>query len=130
MPGSTPIYALPYDSLTDPPDGADMGQDLAEAIEDELARIDAALPLSLPLASIALVQSSVVTTASVVASKAISWGKTLPGTVSAIATAISGTTQHPLEMGVSSITSTGVTVNAYSTVGGELGFNVIGIGVA
>lgn len=130
MPGSTPIYGLPYDSLTDPPDGADMGEDLALEIEAELARIDAAVPLAFPLASIAVVQTSVVTTASVVASKAVSWGKTLPGTVSAVAIAISDLAQHPVEMGVSSITSTGATVNAYSTVGGTIGFNVIGIGVA
>lgn len=47
---TTPIYALPYQSLTDPPDGPSLGQDLAEAVETELDRIDddvAALPTGL-----------------------------------------------------------------------------------
>lgn len=37
---TTPIYGLPYQSLTDPPDGPNLGEDLALAVEDELARID------------------------------------------------------------------------------------------
>lgn len=38
---STSVYALPFQALTDPPNGAGLGQDLAEAVETELARIDA-----------------------------------------------------------------------------------------
>lgn len=38
---TTPVYGLPYQTLTDPPHGPDLGRLLAEAIEDELARIDA-----------------------------------------------------------------------------------------
>jgi hypothetical protein len=38
---TTPVYALPYQSLTDPPDGAALGEDLALAVEAELSRIDA-----------------------------------------------------------------------------------------
>lgn len=41
MPGTTPIYGLPYQSLDDPPHGPNLGQNLAEAVETELARIDA-----------------------------------------------------------------------------------------
>ncbi len=36
----TSKYGLPYQELTDPPDGASLGEDLAEAVEDELTRID------------------------------------------------------------------------------------------
>lgn len=36
----TPIYGLPYPSLTEPPDGPDQFGDMALAIETELARID------------------------------------------------------------------------------------------
>lgn len=42
MPGSTTTYGLPYQTLSDPPHGPNLGQDLAEAVEDELVRIDAA----------------------------------------------------------------------------------------
>lgn len=38
---TTPIYALPYQSLADPPDGPHLGSDLALAVEAQLARIDA-----------------------------------------------------------------------------------------
>lgn len=37
---NTPIYGLPYPSLTEPPDGPDQIQALAEAVETELSRID------------------------------------------------------------------------------------------
>lgn len=40
MPGTTPTYSLPYQELTDAPDGASLGEDLALAVETELARID------------------------------------------------------------------------------------------
>lgn len=42
MAGTTPTYALPYQTLDDPPDGPSLGEDLALAVEDELERIDAA----------------------------------------------------------------------------------------
>ncbi len=38
---TTPIYGLPYQGLTDSPNGASLGADLALAVETELARIDA-----------------------------------------------------------------------------------------
>lgn len=38
---NTPIYGLPYPQLTEPPDGPAQFQALAEAVETELARIDA-----------------------------------------------------------------------------------------
>lgn len=37
---TTPIYGLPYPSLSDPPNGAAQIQALAEAVESELQRID------------------------------------------------------------------------------------------
>lgn len=40
MPGTTPIYGLPYQSLGDPPHGPNLGQELAGTVEIELARID------------------------------------------------------------------------------------------
>jgi hypothetical protein len=40
---STPIYGLPYPSLSDPPNGPAQIQALAEAVEAELARIDGVL---------------------------------------------------------------------------------------
>jgi hypothetical protein len=40
---TTPIYALPYQSLADAPDGPHLGADLALAVEGQLARIDAAV---------------------------------------------------------------------------------------
>lgn len=42
MPATTPIYALPYQGLSDPPHGPDLGENLALAVEAQLARIDAA----------------------------------------------------------------------------------------
>lgn len=40
---ATPIYGLPYPGDFDPPDGPDQVRVLAEAVEPELARIDASL---------------------------------------------------------------------------------------
>jgi len=40
MPGSTPVYNLPYQTAGDPPNGPSLGQDLAEAVEEQLVRID------------------------------------------------------------------------------------------
>lgn len=37
MPGTTPVYGWPFQALTDSPDGAALGEDLALAIEDTLA---------------------------------------------------------------------------------------------
>lgn len=39
---TTPIYGLPYQGLTDPPNGPTLGSALAGAVETQLARIDAA----------------------------------------------------------------------------------------
>ena len=41
MPGATSVYGLPYLQLSDAPDIAGATQDLAEAVETELSRIDA-----------------------------------------------------------------------------------------
>lgn len=37
---TTPIYSLPYQDVNDPPNGPALGEDLAEAVETELVRID------------------------------------------------------------------------------------------
>lgn len=37
---TTPIYGLPYQSLSDPPNGPTLGEDLANAVEAELQRLD------------------------------------------------------------------------------------------
>lgn len=41
MAATTPVYGFPYQELGDTPNGAALGQDLAEAIEDEITRVDA-----------------------------------------------------------------------------------------
>ena len=40
--GATSTYGLPYQDMSDAPDGAALGQNLAEAVETELVRVDAA----------------------------------------------------------------------------------------
>jgi hypothetical protein len=42
MAGTTPTYGWPYQLLTDPPDGASLGEDLALAIESDVSRSDRA----------------------------------------------------------------------------------------
>jgi len=41
MAGSTPVYAFPYQGVNDSPNGPDLGQDLAEAVEAALQNTDA-----------------------------------------------------------------------------------------
>lgn len=43
MADTTPTYGLPFQELGDAPDGPTLGEDLALAVEAELARIDAAI---------------------------------------------------------------------------------------
>lgn len=40
---TTPTYSFPYQTLDDPPDGAALGEGLAEAVESEITRIDAVI---------------------------------------------------------------------------------------
>ena len=40
MASTTTRYAFPYQEATDPPNGATLGQDLAEAVEDSLGDVD------------------------------------------------------------------------------------------
>lgn len=42
MPGSTPVYGIPYQSASDSPNGPTLGQDLAGTVETELTRMDTA----------------------------------------------------------------------------------------
>jgi hypothetical protein len=37
---TTPTYAFPYQALTDPPDGAGLGEDLALAVETKIGQMD------------------------------------------------------------------------------------------
>lgn len=48
---STPVYGLRYQSLTDSPDGASLGEDLATDVEAELVRIDAAAAVGTRIAT-------------------------------------------------------------------------------
>jgi hypothetical protein len=86
----TPIYSLPYQALADPPDGAGLGEDLALAVESELARIDGDTPDYLDVSRIAAGSVSVTPIPNSATVANILWGKTLPGTVYLFATAESG----------------------------------------
>lgn len=61
--GTTTPYSFPYQELSDPPNGPTLGQDLAEAINDEIVRVDAGVAALLP-ATIAGTQSTTGTTTS------------------------------------------------------------------
>lgn len=58
---STPIYGLPYPSLSDPPNGPAQFQALAEAVEAELDRIDDAIS-GVPITQTSSAAGSVSTT--------------------------------------------------------------------
>jgi hypothetical protein len=62
MADTTPTYALPFQEITDAPDGPSLGEDLALAVEDELTRIDAAIAtingLTVAVASNAIADSA------------------------------------------------------------------------
>jgi hypothetical protein len=45
---TTPTYAFPYQALTDPPDGAGLGEDLALAVETKIGLVARAAPMSSP----------------------------------------------------------------------------------
>jgi hypothetical protein len=42
MTASTPLYGFPYETLNDAPDGPNLGEDLATAVETKIASLDAA----------------------------------------------------------------------------------------
>jgi hypothetical protein len=46
MAGTTPVYGLRYQELSDPPHGPNLGQQLALDVEDELVRLDGLLDAS------------------------------------------------------------------------------------
>lgn len=111
----TPIYSLPYQALSDPPDGAGLGEDLALAVEDELARIDGATVLYLPVGNIAAGSVSITPVANTPTSGAVTFGKTLPGTVRMWCTAETLAPGTVLETSVTAVTSTGANVWIYRT---------------
>jgi hypothetical protein len=57
---STPIYGLPYPSLSDPPNGPAQFQALAEAVEAELDRIDDTIS-GVPISQVSSVSATVST---------------------------------------------------------------------
>lgn len=56
----TPVYALPYQTTNDAPNGPLLGQQLAEAVEAELQRIDVALAagITAQIGTVATTQST------------------------------------------------------------------------
>lgn len=113
---TTPIYGLPYQALTDIPQGAALGRNLADGIEAQLARIDSDVADLMTLAQIACVSVSITPVANTATSGAVVWGKTLSGTVHAVATAETGVPGSTFkECTVNAITSTGCNVWVYRT---------------
>jgi hypothetical protein len=128
---TTPVYALRYQALTDPPDGATLGEDLALDIEDELARVDATAALRFPIASIAAGTVSITPVANTPTSGNVSFGKTLPGTVVVMVTASSAVPgSGVVEVSTTTITSTGCTVWIYRTSTTASTINWIAVGLA
>lgn len=126
----TPVYSLPYQALSDAPDGAGLGEDLALAVEAELARIDAGVGAYLPKANIAAGSVSITPVANTPTSGAVSFGKTLPGTVRMWTTASSTVPNTVLETSASGVSSTGATVWIYRTSTSVTTVHWIAIGIA
>lgn len=124
MPGATPIYGFPYQLGTDSPAGDDMSEDLANAVETELAAVDAA---KLPLANYAAVSLSITPVSGVATSGTVSWGKTLPSTPIVVATAVTGAPGVVIEVSVSAISTTGCTVWIFRNSTSATTINVIAI---
>jgi hypothetical protein len=113
---TTPVYGLPYQALTDIPHGAALGRNLADAVEDELVRIDAGTAARLQLAQMAVVSVLINPVANTVTSAAVVWGKTLSGTVYAVVTAETALPGSQFkEATIASVTTTGATVYIYRT---------------
>lgn len=106
----TPIYSLPYQALSDPPDGAGLGEDLALAVEAELARIDVDTADYLDVARIAAGSVSINPVANLATEANVFWGKTLPGTIYLFATAESGSPNVVKEVTAGAVNSTGGSV--------------------
>lgn len=127
---TTPVYALRYQSLTDPPDGATLGEDLALDIETELARVDADNALRFDIASIDAGSISITPVADTPTSIAVTFNKTLPGTVRVMVTA---TTVNPgstvLETSTSAVTNTGCLLWIYRTNTTATTLNWIAVGL-
>lgn len=58
MPGITPVYAWPFQALSDPPDGAALGQNLALAIEGTVQNLPSPAAFSAALARIAALETA------------------------------------------------------------------------
>lgn len=103
----TPIYSLPYQALADPPDGAGLGEDLALAVEAELARIDGDTPDYLDVARVAAGSVVVNPVANLPTEANVFWGKTLPGTIYLFASAESSAPNVVKEVTAGAVNSTG-----------------------
>lgn len=126
---TTPTYGFRYPAITDPPNGSTLALNLATDVEAKFVASDAVTALKLPIASIAALSVSITPVANTPTSAVVSWGKTLPGTVYAVATPVTtvpGTVV--LGVGVSSVTSTGCTVWITRTSTTPTSIHVIAIG--
>jgi hypothetical protein len=127
---TTPVYGLRYQALTDPPNGSSLSEMLAEDVEEELVRVDAAAALNLTVAAIARAEVLITPVANTPTSGNVTWGKTLPGTV--VAVAIAETTQAGAavrEVSLSAITSTGATAWIYRDNTTATTVHVIAVGL-
>lgn len=127
---ATPVYGLRHQALTDPPNGATLGEYLALDVEDELARIDATAALQFTIGAIASGSITINPVVNTPTSGAVTFGKTLPGTVIVMASATTGFPgSGVVEVSVGSISPVGCTVWLYRTTGTATGINWIAIGL-
>jgi len=129
MPGTTPTYGFPFQVLTDSPDGASLGEDLAQAIEDKIEDVDTEIGDRLPYAQFACVQVVATPVANTPTSMSVSWGKTLSGTVYAYATALTTVPGSVVEVSISGVSSTGCTLWVYRTTSSAFSVNLLAIAI-
>lgn len=125
----TPVYGLPYHALTDIPQGAALGRDLADAVEAQLERIDTTVAAKLQQAQVAYTSVLITPVANTATSGALAWGKTLSGTVHVVVcpeTSVPGS--QVIECTVNGITSTGATAWVYRTNTTQTRVHAIAVG--
>lgn len=139
---TTSNYAFPYPALTDAPNVPADVRALAQAVDTEIARVEADVnteiaQLDVDMADrleagrVAVIQVSITPSApNTPTFISASWGKTIPGTVVAVATALT-TVPGTVVTGVavSSVTSTGCLVWLTRTSTTATTVNVIAIGL-
>lgn len=122
MPDTTPTYGFPFQVGGDPPDGAAVGEELANAVEDELERVESE---KFAIADYAAVTDVVAAVADTPTSKAVSYGKTFGTTPIAVACAVSVAPGTVVEVTVNNQTTTGCTVTVYRTTSANVTVNVL-----